>query len=374
MTLAGVMCVQTFAASTDEVKVPNYVKWPICIENIKADPSCALGIPRWDHEHTDPVTGKTNTYSGKTGEIIESNVGTNNTQTVYPSNDIFITYDFDDPMLRTDGTPEYVADLEDCFITGSMGSAEATGNMGDNNIGPKALEDKGANATKATIESMNLPAWALTHLPASVGGTDGTVIDNRPVATMQVSEWARDYVQTAINKGIVPSHMMNLDYTKPITRADFCIFAVETIEYLTGAELTTDAYDAECSFKGWETIQPFDDIFDADGHGQTAIKKLYSLNIINGYGNNKFGPNDTLTREQSAVILMRMAEALGKPMPRAATPFTDTGTAWSADGISACYGAGVMTGTTAATFDPLAPYTAEQSVVTLVRIMEYVNK
>ena len=80
------------------------------------------------------------------------------------------------------------------------------------------------------------------------------------------------------------------------------------------------------------------------------------------------------TREQAAVILDRLATAIGKPMTAGKPKFTDTSADWSKAGIANCYGSGVMLGTSDTTFSPNASYTIEQSIVTMVRTMEYATK
>ncbi len=55
---------------------------------------------------------------------------------------------------------------------------------------------------------------------------------------------------------------------------------------------------------------PFDDVF-ADAYYADAVRWTYAEKIVNGYGGGKFGPNDAITREQLAVILMNYAKLKG---------------------------------------------------------------
>lgn len=239
--------------------------------------------------------------------------------------------------------------------------------------------DELVSMAKSAIADADLPDYALAMIPTELGGTANAddIADSiyTPADYLTVSEWAKDYMNVALEKGIIPQKMMNNDFTKSITREEFCALAVRTYETLTGEELTMDKYrDDKVNIYNWE--EPFDDLIVGYSDTKYAddVKKAYGLNIINGYGNNKFGPLDSLSREQAAVVLARFAEALGKPMTAVETPFTDTNTAWAADGIAKCYGAGIVTGTSATTYSPKNFYTAEQAVVTLVRMMEYYNK
>ena len=194
-------------------------------------------------------------------------------------------------------------------------------------------------------------AWAM--LPKALGGTAGDAkVD--PLKGITVSNWAKDIVTEAIDANIVPKASLGTDYTKAITRAQFCAIANQLYETVTGKTLTASG--------------SFDDTNDVN------INKMYTLGVINGYGNRKFGPNDKLTREQAAVILDRLATALGKPMTAGNPKFTDTSADWSKAGIANCYGSGVMLGTSDTTFSPKANYTIEQSIVTMHRLMEYATK
>ena len=223
--------------------------------------------------------------------------------------------------------------------------------------------DELVSMAKSVIADADLPDHALAMISTELGGTAGAY---DPVENITVSAWAKDYMRTAIENDLVPSYLLNIDFTKPITRAQFCALAVQTYQSITGETLTDDKYDNDGYLH--EVGVVFDDIYD--NALWQDIEKAYSLGVINGYGNNKFGPDDTITREQSATILTRLAEQLGIKTTVAKTPFTDTPANWATENIARIYSIGVMNGTSATTFSPKDTYTAEQSTVTLVRIME----
>ena len=233
----------------------------------------------------------------------------------------------------------------DVSYVGAETSIAITSQVG--NIDTLAAQAKAALADAC----MNDEAWAM--LPKALGGTAGEVkVD--PLKGITVSNWAKDIVTEAIDANIVPKASLGVDYTKAITRAQFCAIATQLYETVTGKTLTASG--------------SFDDTND------TNVLKMASIGVINGYGNGKFGPDDKLTREQAAVILDRLATAIGKPMTAGKPKFTDTSADWSKTGIANCYGSGVMLGTSDTTFSPKANYTIEQSIVTMVRTMEYATK
>ena len=211
-----------------------------------------------------------------------------------------------------------------------------------------------AAQAKAALSNacMNDEAWAM--LPKALGGTAGEVkVD--PLKGITVSNWSKDIVTEAIDANIVPKASLGIDYTKAITRAQFCAIATQLYETVTGKTLTASG--------------SFDDTND------TNVLKMASIGVINGYGNGKFGPDDKLTRAQAATILTRLSEALGKDMTEGNPQFTDiAANHWARTFVNKCYKAGIMLGTSDTTFSPNASYTIEQSIVTMVRTMEYTTK
>lgn len=234
----------------------------------------------------------------------------------------------------------------DITEVGAETSIAITSQVG--NIDTLAAQAKDALADACMTDE----AWAM--LPKALGGTAGEVkVD--PLKGITVSNWAKDIVTEAIDANIVPKASLGIDYTKAITRAQFCAIATQLYETVTGKTLTASG--------------SFDDTND------TNVLKMASIGVINGYGNGKFGPDDKLTRAQAATILTRLSEALGKDMTEGNPQFTDiAANHWARTFVNKCYKAGIMLGTSDTTFNPNASYTIEQSIVTMVRTMEYATK
>ena len=234
----------------------------------------------------------------------------------------------------------------DVTYVGAETSIAITSQAG--NIDTLAAQAKAALADACMTDE----AWAM--LPKTLGGTAGEVkVD--PLKGITVSNWSKDIVTEAIDANIVPKASLGTDYTKAITRAQFCAIATQLYETVTGKTLTASG--------------SFDDTND------TNVLKMASIGVINGYGNGKFGPDDKLTRAQAATILTRLSEALGKDMTEGNPQFTDiAANHWARTFVNKCYKAGIMLGTSDTTFSPNASYTIEQSIVTMVRTMEYATK
>jgi hypothetical protein len=173
------------------------------------------------------------------------------------------------------------------------------------------------------------------------------------------SSWARDYINTAFGNGIIPTSLQN-NYRNNITRAEFCALAVELIETVTGRPITER--------------QVF-----ADDRGDINIRKIGGLGIVTGTGNNAagerlFAPNDPIQRQQAALILTRVADHLKKPLPNQAPAFSDNNRMenWARAPIGQMQATGIMTGS-GGNFDPRGTYTREQSIITMVRMWNWVK-
>lgn len=170
--------------------------------------------------------------------------------------------------------------------------------------------------------------------------------------TLTVSDWAQEEVTSAQKAGIIPEDLPS-DYTQGITRAQFCHLGVALYETVMEKEITG-------------RIQ-FSDTDDLN------VEKMAYLGVVGGIGNNKFNPDSTITRQEAATILARLAETMGMELSEDKTPFTDVTSDWALSGVAKAYNAGIMNGTGNGLFNPLGIYTVEQSVVTMLRLYEMVQ-
>ncbi len=105
-----------------------------------------------------------------------------------------------------------------------------------------------------------------------------------------VSPWAKEEVEEAYQKGLVPETLVGKDLTQKINRAEFAAIAVTVYEQLSEKELS--AYTT-----------PFMDI-DTDPN-KKEIEKAYAAGITVGTGERIFEPKTFITREQLATMLCR---------------------------------------------------------------------
>ena len=193
----------------------------------------------------------------------------------------------------------------------------------------------------------------------AVFAADGTAdLSHMSETDNRISDWATDYVSKAIEKHIIESER-NYSYTQPITREEFCELVFNLICAVNRGFYTDDR---EVKFT------------DTDNH------KVYALNradIIYGKSETEFAPDDLLTREEAATILVRM---INREMPMAATEmwfeFDDINdiSEWASNSVQTMCNMGFMIGVGENKFAPKETYTVEQAIVTLMRIYEATRK
>ena len=165
------------------------------------------------------------------------------------------------------------------------------------------------------------------------------------------SDWAHEGITNAITAGLVPESLQN-HYTNNITRAEFTSLAVLLYETVTDREITGRVN--------------FNDTNDVN------VQKAAYIGIVSGTGDNNFSPNMQFNREQAAVILTRLADAIGQPLPQAAAAFADNAqiSSWALDSVGQVQDAGIMGGVGNNVFDPQGVFTREQSIVTILRLFD----
>lgn len=174
------------------------------------------------------------------------------------------------------------------------------------------------------------------------------------VAVNGASGWASEDLAGAIAKGLVPA-TLQADYTQPTTRAQFCALAVALYENVKGKEITER--------------KTFSDTSDVN------VEKMGTLGVITGTGDNQSDANSTLTREQAATMLTRLAAAVGESLPEANAAFSDRDqiSSWAVTAVGQIQGVGIMGGVGNNMFDPQGGYSREQSIVTILRLYNLVQ-
>lgn len=173
------------------------------------------------------------------------------------------------------------------------------------------------------------------------------------------SSWAVEEVNAAIDANLVTDSVKN-DYQANITREQFCEMVVKAYEKISG----------EDTEKG---LMSFNDTNNSE------ILKAANLGIVSGYGNGIFGPNDLITREQIATMLVRMidkAVSYANVNVYNSNKFADSDVIsnWALPSVNFAYDKEIMQGVGDNKIAPLDNTTCEQAVLLVYRTtQEYTN-
>ncbi len=216
----------------------------------------------------------------------------------------------------------------------------------------------GANNVKGKIEDLYVSEQELYKIIDELGYewkvfnpayVDTSVAEPVPAP----SDWAKDSIDIANAVGIT-NKSQPYYYHNNITREEFCEL-IHNFILSTNKIVTAPVTD---SFTDTKNVK---------------ILMLNGLGIVNGKTATEFAPNDYLTREEAATIIVRM---VNKIVPMAATEMwfeyddiTEISD-WASDSIQTISNLGFMNGVGNNRFAPKDTYTTEQAIVTLVRVLE----
>ena len=217
------------------------------------------------------------------------------------------------------------------------------------------------NITKNKIAAAALAA-AIAVTPCAyaaepvVTGDAPKVSEERKTSATSVpgSDWAETYIEKAKKTGLI-NIGGNYNFPGNINRNDFCELIYNYVELLNNEEKNA----AENPFK--DTENPH-------------IDYLHLMGIIDGKSETEFAPNDLLTREEAASIIIRLIRKLHPNTVATEMYFafgdSDDISDWATNAIQTICNMGIMKGVGDNKFAPKDNYTTEQAVATLVRVYE----
>ena len=211
----------------------------------------------------------------------------------------------------------------------------------------------------STVHAAGRSLTNVLHIVDYASGTLPKGVQPRDFDTP--SDWAAQTVSDAAAAGIVPEALQN-GYQKNITRKEFC----QVIEAMLKQEMTD--YDSRLYQTGITYNQAREALTDT---WDISVINCYRFGIIDGVGNHKFSPNESLTREQAAKILRGAAKTIGLSGSEANNSWADASqiSSWAHEGINYVVGAGIMNGTGENRFEPQGLFTREQAIATVYRML-----
>ncbi len=175
-------------------------------------------------------------------------------------------------------------------------------------------------------------------------------------ASAKCSDWAADEIEYAGDVGIIYASDTEQDYTEAISREGFCELIYNMINVSTDEAIKVDI--DKCAFTDTENGR---------------VRVLCAMGIINGKSDTEFAPNDLLTREEAATIVVRTVNRI-KPLPVTEMwhEFADIKeiSDWAMDSVQTVCNMDFMAGVGDNRFAPKDTYMAEQAIVTLTRVYD----
>ncbi len=199
-------------------------------------------------------------------------------------------------------------------------------------------------------------------IPFSHASQYAIVIDTHSHATVDISDifidvapdaWYKDAVQYAYDQGLMTG-VSDTEFAPEATTTRAMIVSIlARLENVTTAEAAG-----------------FADVDDNDWYA-TAVNWAASVGVVNGYEDNTFRPNTTITREQLAAILMNYAACIGEDVSNRAdlTSYTDQPSTWATETMQWAVAEKLITGVTADTLQPQGAATRAQVAAILQRFL-----
>lgn len=213
--------------------------------------------------------------------------------------------------------------------------------------------DKDNSAHTYTI-STGIVVRGITYRTSNEEDLKKVVEDAYNLIANDCSNWSADYIAQAKDFGFLVD-VTGISYKEPITREKFC-----EILYNMYAKTVDNP-------TSWNINMPM--IFKDCGNPKVAI--LYLEGIIKGKGDMVFAPDDYLTREESATILIRYVNKF-MPMPVTEMYFEyddiSEVSEWASDSVQIISNLGIMEGVGDNKFAPKDTYTTEQAIATIMRL------
>ena len=113
------------------------------------------------------------------------------------------------------------------------------------------------------------------------------------------------------------------------------------------------------------TTDHFYDVLD-NYWGLPYVRLMVQLNLMKGYGDGSFKPDQAITRAEMAVVLLSLMD--NDKVEKASTTFTDMKGHWAGDAVAQLYLKGIVQGYGDGTFRPDSPLTRAEAVAMINRV------
>ena len=176
--------------------------------------------------------------------------------------------------------------------------------------------------------------------------------------TAKTSTWAQSDVNFALNDNLLDLDLLGNDYTKNISRLQFCSVVVRLAEEMTGKTITPAAANTFT-----DTSSPY-------------VLKAYAAGITSGTSATTFSPDATLNRQQMATFLYRTLRYIEKNSDYSYTSYTSKLAnyadnaqleSWAEESMAFMNALDLIKGTSDTTLSPNNKCTIEQAIAVAER-------
>ena len=179
------------------------------------------------------------------------------------------------------------------------------------------------------------------------------------------SRWSYAGIRALFDLGVLPSGT-HFGPGEGCSRLDFVNMLYKCYVSIRGPQ---------AAGSGWYGLL-FTDV-PPDSEGYDAVMWAAQNGVTAGINDSEFGRDRTLSRQESAVFVIRMAHVCGISLPKGAemTLFKDSAdiSAYARNSVAACQMARLLSGKTDGRFDPLGTLTREEAAVLVYHLYETAN-
>ncbi|WP_162609516.1 S-layer homology domain-containing protein [Flavonifractor sp. An82] len=249
--------------------------------------------------------------------------------------------------VKTTPTRASKGTLVTITVTPDTGYEVASLSVVDEDGNEVEVEDKGNGKYTFTMPASEV----------SVNVTFAEIVDDMPFVDVAENDWFYDSVRYVYDNGLMEgTSATTFAPTLTTTRS-----MVATILWRVEGEAQVDH------------IMAYPDVEPNTWYTE-AVRWATAEGIMEGYGDGRFGPNDSITREQLATILYRYAKYKGYDVSASddLSAFLDadqTGD-WAVDAVKWAVGSGLLNGKDGSRLDPQGVASRAEVATMLMRFME----
>ena len=181
------------------------------------------------------------------------------------------------------------------------------------------------------------------------------------------AQWAQSFAKEAASKSLLPYEFTSI-YPDNISREQFCVL----LGNLIAVRENYTSLEAYMFDNGGAYLRNY---FEDCNGVDNSVNILYALGIVSGRDETHFDPYGTISREEAATLLCKVAERYIWVGTETQLAYEDTASIspWALFYVTWTNEYGIMTGVSETEFAPHDYYTVEQAIATIVRLYNLIQ-